>query len=135
MINFLNSQNYIPMKRVLMPISLCVLLYCASCKSHKGEEEKGTKFMVTSPLKKDTIITRDYVCQIRSIQHIELRALEKGYLQNIYVDEGKFIKKGQLMFQIMPLIYEAEMQKSQAEADFAEIEYRTSHSLADSNLL
>jgi membrane fusion protein (multidrug efflux system) len=118
-----------------MPISLCVLLFFASCKSHHKEEEKGTKFLVTSPLKKDTVISRDYVCQIRSIQHIELRALEKGYLQKIYVDEGKFIKKGQMMFQIMPMIYEAEMQKSQAEADFAQIEYLNTKALADSNVV
>jgi membrane fusion protein (multidrug efflux system) len=97
--------------------------------------EKQTKFQVTSPLKKDTVINREYVCQIRSIQHIELRALEKGYLQKIYVDEGKFIKKGQLMFQIMPMIYEAEMQKAQAEADFAQIEYLNTKALADSNVV
>jgi membrane fusion protein (multidrug efflux system) len=123
------------MKRVLIPVSFCVLLFCGSCGSHKEEKEKETKFMVTSPLKKDTVITRDYVCQIRSIQHIELRALEKGYLQKIFVDEGKFVKKGQLMFQIMPMIYEAEMQKAQAEADFAQIEYLNTKALADSNVV
>lgn len=118
-----------------MFISLGALLCGASCGSHKEEEKEETKFTATSPLKKDTTITRDYVCQIRSIQHIELRALEKGYLQNIYVDEGQFVKKGQMMFQIMPLIYNAEMQKAQAEANFAEIEYLNTKRLADSNVV
>ena len=49
---------------------------------------------------------------------------ERGYLQKIYVDEGQAVKKGQLMFQIMPMIYEAEMQKAKAEVNFAEIEYQ-----------
>jgi membrane fusion protein (multidrug efflux system) len=61
--------------------------------------------------------------------------LEKGYLQKIYVDEGQFIRKGQLMFKIMPMLYEAEQQKSQAEVNFAEIEYRNTKSLADSNVV
>jgi membrane fusion protein (multidrug efflux system) len=123
------------MNRILMPLSLYVLLLLTNCTSHKEKEESKTKFSVTSPLKKDTTIIRQYVCQIRSIQHIELRALERGYLQNIYVDEGKFIKKGQLMFQIMPLVYQAEQQKAQAEANFVEIEYRNTKALADSNVV
>lgn len=90
---------------------------------------------MTSPLKKDTVITKDYVCQIKSIQHIELRALEKGYLENIYVDEGQFVKKGQPMFQIMPMLYQAEMKRAEAEANFAEIEYLNTKSLADSNIV
>jgi membrane fusion protein (multidrug efflux system) len=80
-------------------------------------------------------VIRDYVCQIRAIQHIELRALEKGYLQNIFVDEGQFVKQGQRMFQIMPMLYQAEQQKAQAEANFAEIEYLNTKALADSNVV
>lgn len=123
------------MRSILMFTGLCAVLSLASCGSKKEEIEEETKFTVTSPLKKDTTIIRNYVCQIRSIQHIELRALEKGYLQEIFVDEGQFVKKGQLMFQIMPLIYNAELQKSQAEADFAEIEYKNTKKLADSNVV
>ena len=123
------------MKRTLVLImGLCVAVFCIQCGSHHEEKEE-VKFIVTSPLVKDTLTTREYVCQIRAIQHIELRALERGYLQNIYVDEGKFIKQGQQMFQIMPLLYQAELQKAQAEANFAEIEYLNTKALADSNVV
>ena len=123
------------MRKILMFMSLCIVLCTTSCNSKKEEKEEEIKFLVTSPLKKDTTIIREYVCQIHSIQHIELRALEKGYLQNIYVDEGQFVKKGQLMFQIMPLIYNAELQKAQAEANFAEIEYQNTKQLSDKNVV
>ncbi|MEQ9442042.1 MAG: efflux RND transporter periplasmic adaptor subunit [Cyclobacteriaceae bacterium] len=124
------------MKRIFMLIGLCALLYHTSCTS-KGEEikENETKFLVTSPVKMDTAMTEDYVCQIHSIRHIELRAQERGYLQKIYVDEGDFVKEGQLLFQIMPKLYEAELQKAKAEASFAEIEYQNTKSLADSNIV
>lgn len=107
----------------------------SSCHSDKHEQHEEGKFVVTSPLQADTLIYKEYVCQIRSIQHIELRALEKGYLQKIYVDEGKLVKKGQLLFQIMPAIYQAEMKRSQAEVSFAEIEYQNTKSLKDSNVV
>ena len=116
-------------------MGLLALLCFASCKSVKEEKEPETKFFVTSPLKMDTSVTKEYVSQIHSISHIELRAQEKGYLQNIYVDEGQFVKKGQLLFKIMPKVYEAEMQKARAEAKVAEIEVQNTKSLADRNVV
>jgi membrane fusion protein (multidrug efflux system) len=123
------------MERILMVIGLCTLLFATSCESKKEEKEEEVHYLVTSPLQKDTLITKEYVAQIRAFSHIELRALEKGYLQKIFVDEGQLVKQGQLMFKIMPMIYEAETQKAQAEANFAEIEYRNTKSLADSNVV
>ncbi|HXB39358.1 MAG TPA: efflux RND transporter periplasmic adaptor subunit [Bacteroidia bacterium] len=123
------------MRRILILAGLYVMMFHTSCNSGKEEKEEETKFSVTSPLKKDTTIIRNYVCQIRAISHIELRSRERGYLQEIFVDEGQFVKKGQLMFQIMPLIYNAELQKAQAEVNFVEIEYLNTKKLADSNVV
>jgi len=111
------------------------LLCHTSCESKKEEKEEETEFLVTSPLVKDTLITKEYVSQIHAVSHIEIRALEKGYLQKIFVDEGQSIKKGQLMFQIMPTMYQAELQKAQAEANFTEIEYQNTKKLAEGNIV
>ena len=122
------------MKHISIFICLAAL-WNTSCRHDEHAAHEDARFVVTSPVVKDTMIYREYVCQIGAIQHIEIRALERGYLQNIYVDEGQVVKKGQLMFQIMPMIYEAEMQKAKAEVNFAEIEYRNTKSLADSNIV
>jgi membrane fusion protein (multidrug efflux system) len=121
--------------KILLSTSLVALFLCSSCASKREEKEEAIKFLVTSPLVTDTLITRQYVCQIRSIQHIELRALERGYLQNIFVDEGQTVRSGQRMFQIMPLLYQAELKKAEAEANYAEIEFRNTKSLADNNVV
>ncbi|WP_114783243.1 efflux RND transporter periplasmic adaptor subunit [Botryobacter ruber] len=125
------------MKKILMFMGVFALLCHASCTSSKEEEHKEheTTFLVTSPVKMDTTITEDYVSQIHSIRHIELRAQERGYLEKIFVDEGQFVKKGQLLFQIMPNLYEAELQSAQAEANYAAIEYQNTKSLADRNIV
>ena len=123
------------MRKMLMFMSLCAMLCYTSCAPKHEEKEEGTNFLITSPLRKDTLSLRQYVCQIRSIQHIEVRALERGYLQKIFVDEGQHVRQGQRMFQIMPLLYQAEQQKAQAEANFAEIEYQNTKQLADSNVV
>lgn len=123
------------MKRIFMFISLIAVLCNTGCNKEHKEKEHETEFLVTNPIKKDTSITKEYVSQIHSIQHIELRAQERGYLEKIYVDEGQYVKKGQLLFKIMPKLYEAERLKTQAEADFAEIEYKNTKRLADSNVV
>jgi membrane fusion protein (multidrug efflux system) len=122
------------MKKIIF-LTLIASLTIIGCKHEEHNEHEEVKFLATSPVKKDTLVYHEYVCQIRSIQHIELRALEKGYLQNIYVDEGQYVKKGQVLFQIMPVIYKAELYKAQAEADYVEIEYKNTKALADSNIV
>ena len=120
---------------MLTLVSFCALVSVTSCTKEEEKKEEDVNYQVTSPLRKDTTVTRDYVCQIHAYQHIEMRALEKGYLQKIFVDEGKYVHKGQLMFQILPIQYQAELQKAEAEANFVNVEYRNTKSLADSNIV
>lgn len=133
--NKLRFNAEIIMKRIFMIMTLCALVF-AGCNSKKEEEkEEKTKFLVTNPIEKDTTITKDYVSQIHSIQHIEIRAQERGYLEKIYVDEGQMVKKGQLLFKIMPALYEAELKKSKAEVSFSSIEYQNAKKLADEKVV
>ncbi|KEQ30268.1 hemolysin D [Pedobacter antarcticus 4BY] len=123
------------MKRIVVLTGFAALLYLSSCTSKKEEKKEESKFTVTSPVKIDTSYTKEYVSQIKSVRNIEIRAQEKGYLQNIYVDEGQFVKAGQVLFRIMPKLYEAELQKTQAEARAAEIELQNAKTLADKNVV
>ena len=116
-------------------ITTLIVFILSSCSSGHEKHEEVLRFPVTSPLKTDTTVTREYVCQIHSVQHIELRAQETGFIEKIYVDEGEFVRKGQLMFQIMPNLYNAELKKAQAEAHYAEIEYENTKKLAESNVV
>ena len=86
---------------------------------HKHEEEahqEQHKIVVTSPEAKDVTITQQYVCQIHSQRHINVRALENGYLEEIPVKEGQAVKKGDLMFKVVPILYQAKLDAEMAEA-------------------
>jgi len=122
------------MNKLLKLTACCAALCFASCHSDK-EKEDEIKYTVTAPIMMDTAIIKTYVSQIQAIRHIELRTQERGYLEKIFVDEGRFVKKGQLLFQIMPTLYNAEVQKASAEVEFAAIEYRNTKGLADSNIV
>lgn len=113
----------------------------SNSESHGGGHQTGV-LEISSPIQKDTLYYNAYVSQIRAHQRIELKALEKGYLQKVLVDEGQVINKGQLLFEIQPTIYLAEIQKAQAEVAQAEaerekagVEYKNIKALADSNIV
>jgi membrane fusion protein (multidrug efflux system) len=123
------------MNRNVILLCLWAVVCCASCTSEKEEKEEISTYKVTTPLRLDTSFAKEYVSQIKSVRNIEIRAQEKGYLQNIYVDEGQYVKAGQVLFRIMPKIYEAELLKAQAEAKATEIELQNTQTLVDKNIV
>lgn len=114
---------------------LLAAVFLTSCNHTEHTKHEESEFLVSSPIQVDTTINKEYVCQIKASNHIELRSLERGYLQKIYVDEGQYVKQGQPMFQIMPLVYQAEMEKSKADVDYADIEYQNTKILSDKNIV
>lgn len=124
-----------PSKRLLAGLFLIGHLMIACTRNEHEEHEEMPKFEATTAFREDITITKEYVCQIRGIRHIEIRALERGYLQNIFVDEGQFVRQGQQMFKIMPNIYQAELLKARAEANNMNIEYLNTKGLADQNIV
>ena len=117
-----------------LALGLVAAWMCGCHAPHKAHEEEGT-FVISTPLRQDTELAREYVAQVKAIQHIEVRAQERGYLTKIYVDEGQRIEEGTKMFQIMPLIYQAEVRRAKAEADVADIEYQNTKMLANKDIV
>lgn len=123
------------MNRIIAYACVLTLSYLTGCKSKQHAPEETNTYIVTSPLLADTSFTKEYVTQINSIRNIELRAQERGFLQHIYVDEGQYVKEGQLLFRIMPKLYEAELLKAQAEAKAADIELQNAKVLVEKNIV
>lgn len=100
-----------------------------------GEEHPSHPVVVTSPIIEDVTQTEEYVCQIHSRRHIEVRALERGYLESIKVKEGQAVKKGQLLFKLLPVVYKAKLHADQAELLKAEISLRNSKKLFEQDVV
>lgn len=127
---------------MLLGGGLTAALLVGGCERHGPEAGHGheegaerSKLIVTQPLKQDTLVTRDFVCQIHSSRNIEVRALERGYLEAVKVTEGQLVKEGDLMFKIQPLVYQAELKHAEAEAQAARVEYENTKRLADSKVV
>ena len=122
-----------------------MVLYLSGCHSqaashddphaHHVTDDHRHTILVTSAMKKDVVNTQPYVCQIHSCQHIEVRALEGGYLEEIRVKEGQAAKKGDLLFKIQPVLYQARLASEVAEVQRMQIEFDNAKRLADKGIV
>jgi membrane fusion protein, multidrug efflux system len=106
---------------VLLGLISCSLPACNRVEA-QAQVEEAHKIVVTSPAVQDVVITQQYVCQIHSRRHINVCALENGYLQEIRINEGQAVKQGDVMFKIVPTLYQAKLDAEMAEARLAELE-------------
>lgn len=122
------------MKKSFYFFVIHLMLFGLSCHKEKHNSEES-EIEITECISRDTSITHNYVCIIKAHQHIEIRALEKGYLEKIYVDEGQPVKAGQIMFRLLPIVYQAEKQRAAAEVNYADVEFKNALQLNDKNII
>ncbi|MBQ3260901.1 MAG: efflux RND transporter periplasmic adaptor subunit, partial [Alistipes sp.] len=100
-------------------VAFCACV-CVSC----AEEQKSTTrnreydVMVLEPTSRK--LTSVYSASIRGKQDIDIRPKVSGYITDIYVKEGAVVKKGQTLFVIDQVPYEAELQTAIANVDVAQ---------------
>jgi len=126
-----NSMKLSSFPAILLALVSLSLPACDMDKEKPHEEHH--KIVVTSPMAKDVIVTQQYVCQIHSQRHINVRALVDGYLDKILVKEGQRVNKGDSMFQILPVLYKAKFEAAKAEYNRAELEYEYTKKLGEKN--
>lgn len=127
---------------ILTGICACLLsLYACSTKT-ETEQKAEEKFPVTNPIVVDTTYSKEYVATIQSLQNVELRARIKGYIEAIFVDEGKPVRAGQVLFRINGQAYKQDLLKAQAtlknataEAKTLELEIKNTKLLVEQNVV
>src|SRR5262245_59762783 len=129
----INRRSPMKASPIFASILALISLSLPACGTVQAEPElEHHNIVVTSGGVKDVIVTQQYVCQIHSRRHINVCALENGYLQENKISEGQAVKLGDLMFKIVPTIYQAKLDAELAEAQLAELEFNnTSRLLKD----
>jgi membrane fusion protein (multidrug efflux system) len=103
--------------------------------SRSGNVQEHRKIVLTSPKAMDVAITQRYVCQIHAQRHINIRALENGYLNEIKVREGQAVKKGDLMFKIVPIVNQAKVDAELADVEIAQLELNNAKKLFEKRVV
>lgn len=101
---------------LLLPLFICGCM--ASSKDQPAQPEVP-QLPVTRLQATDTVLQTPYVADMQAIRNVEIRTRVKGFLEHIYVDEGKSVQKGQLLFKINDEEFRVQLSKAKAELDNA----------------
>ncbi len=116
------------MKKLKFLAILFATVFLISC-DHGDHHGEGGKYHVANPWRQDVKYEREYVAQIQGHQHIEIRTFERGYLEKMLKDEGNTVQAGDNLFQMRPLLIQAEYEKTKAEFDIVQLEFNNTKRL------
>ena len=57
--------------------------------------------------------------RLEAVDHVEIRPRVSGYIKRVTFDEGQEVRKGEVLFQIDPRPYQAELDRATAELEQA----------------
>ena len=101
----------------------CTGLLC-SCGQSDNKQEHHKEFIPITILHPTTIeFPRSYVADVQAIQFVEIKPKVEGFVQQIYVDEGQKVKKGQPLFQLSSDQYSETVKEAQANYKQAPVSY------------
>ena len=95
------------------------LLAGCSAQSETKQKEADPVLPVMQLTRQDATLDRDYASNLEAIQNVEVRARVAGYLDKILIDEGKTVRKGQLLFQLNPAEYQVKVAEARASLESA----------------
>jgi membrane fusion protein (multidrug efflux system) len=85
--------------------------------------------VASRPLTTDVVDTQNFVATIRAHRHINVSPLASGYLEEMAVKEGQEVKKGDILFKILPTLYQLRLESERAEVQAAQIELQSINKL------
>ncbi|GAO44401.1 efflux RND transporter periplasmic adaptor subunit [Flavihumibacter petaseus] len=121
-----------------------IILQCAcSAKGHPdNNKQELLKLPVVTVQQLDTLMVKSYVADLQALQNVEIRAKIQGFLEEIMIDEGQAVTKGQPLFRINDAELRnqvsqanALVQNAEAEAETARLEETRVKKLVEKNII
>lgn len=106
-------------------ISFTLIVGCKDSQKSKTTGNEIPELQVMALQTSNVSIPRGYICDISAIQYVEIHARVQGYLEDIYVDEGQLVHKGQPLFRISANEYKEMVSKAEANLQRAIAEAKT----------
>jgi RND family efflux transporter MFP subunit len=88
--------------------------------SKTGPPPKPPEVQVSLPVTREVVDYEDFTGRTEAVAMVEIRARVTGYLEKVLFTEGAEVKKGQLLLEIDPRPYQAEMNRTEANVVQAE---------------
>ncbi len=118
-------------------IFLALFTFLLSCRQSDkpSDSKKPVELGVLTLASQNVSVPQEYICEISAVQFVEIRARVQGYLEEIMVDEGQWVKKGQPLFRLSANEYRETVTRAEANLRRAIAEAKTKTLEADRTAL
>jgi membrane fusion protein (multidrug efflux system) len=121
------------MKKNYILFAILTLLVISSCKKESAPEMKPLEITITEVLQQDVRLESEYTGQTFGKSDIQINPRVDGVIESLNFSEGTIVTKGQLLYTIDPLPYQAKV--SAAEGTFAEAQARLARTKSDLDMI
>ncbi|MFT3994856.1 MAG: efflux RND transporter periplasmic adaptor subunit [Dysgonomonas sp.] len=121
--------------KYILNIALIIIVFY-SCNSYKEQENTGqSRSLPVIELELDSItLYTEYPARIEGKVNVDIRTRIDGYIQAIYVEEGAYVKAGQILFKIDDRTYTEALNSANAQLANAELEVNKYRMLSQNNV-
>ena len=105
--------------------ALAALLFASCGQKSQNIGEAGNDYAVVTLQPKDVELNTAYPATIKGMQDIEIRPKVSGYLTQLLVDEGATVRKGQALFKIDDVQYQAAVNQAAASVNVVKANIKT----------
>jgi len=105
---------------VLRVIAIVILLSSLGCGKSEQQQARPPEVAVVQVEQKDVPIWNEWVGTLDGFVNAQIKPQVTGYLLRRTYQEGSFVKKGQLLFEIDPRTFQAAMDQTKAQLANAE---------------
>lgn len=119
--------------KIMFVSALAAVLFLSSCGQKKQQSASTVNFKTTKVEKKDITLSSKYSATIRGRQDIEVYPQVSGTLQKLCVTEGQRVSKGQTLFIIDQVPYQAALNTAEAALKAAKAQEATAQLTYDSH--
>ena len=106
------------MKSRLVLVASCLALL-SSCGQGNKSTGSAPEVAVMEVNTTTANLTNSYPATIKGKQDVEIRPMVSGFITKLHVDEGAVVRKGQVLFTIDPVQYQAAVNSAQASVETA----------------
>ncbi len=104
---------------------IVVLAAAVSCSPSQGDNQQGSgakpkPYKVMTLASQSATLLKKYPTTLQGKQTVEIRPKVPGYIEQIYVDEGAYVKKGQTLFRLNANDIQAQVRSAEAQVKVAE---------------
>ena len=103
----------------------CCCLSLFGCGQGDKTTGKAPEFAVITVNTTTANLTNSYPATIKGKQDVEIRPMVSGFITKLHVDEGSVVRKGQVLFSIDPVQYQAAVNSAKAAVETAKAAVNT----------